>query len=155
MRKAMAGGVLILAAGLVGGAAFYGSVFYEQPLAKGELFEALVQASEGGEDNLTEVFAPFVAADAPLDDRVAPLLANGFRCDLRPANVEGSTMLVCRRPLEGSRYCQGFFYFSYETASGEIIETLGSAYDARGRANSFGLCDNNREAFLELPAEGV
>lgn len=151
MRKAMAGGVLILAAGLVGGAA----VFYEQPLAKGELFEALVQASEGGEDNLTEVFAPFVAADAPLDDRVAPLLANGFRCDLRPANVEGSTMLVCRRPLEGSRYCQGFFYFSYETASGEIIETLGSAYDARGRANSFGLCDNNREAFPELPAEGV
>ncbi|RDE07642.1 hypothetical protein DVH29_15620 [Pelagibacterium lacus] len=146
----MIGSVLIAAAGLVGAAVLYGSVFHEVPLAKGALFEALVEASEGGEDNLTEVFAPFVAADDPLEDRVPPLLANGFRCDMRPASVEDSTMLVCRRPLEGTRYCQGFFYFAYQTASGEIIETLGSTYDARRRANAWGQCDNNREAFFEL-----
>lgn len=85
---------MILAAGLAGGTAFYGSVFHEEPLAKGELYAALMQASEGGEDYLTEIFTPFVAADAPLEDSVPPLLANGFRCDLRPSNVEGSTKIA-------------------------------------------------------------
>ena len=97
MRRAMIGSVLIAAAGLVGAAVLYGSVFHEVPLAKGALFEALVEASEGGEDNLTEVFAPFVAADGPLEDRVPPLLANGFRCDMRPAMRSRQSSTPTRR----------------------------------------------------------
>lgn len=150
MHKTALAMVAVAAVGLAG-AALYGFVLREEPLARGDLVEALLQ--EPDEARLTEVYARFVPVDTSLDRQAPILLANGFRCSIRPAEVEGSTYLTCDRPLEGTGYCSGFQYFSYQTRAGEIIDVLGSAFETRRNRNIFGRCEENRRKFFELAAE--
>lgn len=146
-------GVLVAVVAGLGLLFFYNSVLREPSLPEGALFLALVEAAEQEQEDLGPVFARFVPPDAPLTERIEPLAANGFSCALRPAYVEGSTILTCLRPLAGRGFCKGFNYFSYQTATGEIIETVGTSFEARGRANMFGQCENNRSAFLHPTGE--
>lgn len=151
MRKIVLTIVAVAAVG-VAGAAFYGLAPREEPLARGDLVEALIE--EPDEDRLTDVFARFVPAAASLDLQATVLLANGFRCAISPAHVEGNSYLTCDRPIEGTGYCRGFRYYSYQTKAGEIIETLGSAFDGRRDSNMLGRCDGARQHFLAL-ADGI
>lgn len=147
MRKTV---LTIVAAAAVGlfGAGFYGLVLREEPVATGELVEALLE--EADENKLTEVFAGYVPIEAGLEQQAAVLIANGFRCGVRPSNVEGSRYLTCDRPNEGTGYCRGFQFFSYQTKAGEIIEVLGSAFDGERHRNILGRCENFRQNFFEL-----
>ncbi len=138
---------IVAAAGLAG-AGFYGFVWGEEPLARGELVEALLQ--EADESKLTEVFARFVPVEAGFDRQAAVLIANGFRCGIRPANVEGSSYLTCDRPIEGTGYCRGFQFYSYRTDAGGIIDVLGSAFDGERHRNILGRCENFRQSFFAL-----
>lgn len=80
------------------------------------------------------------AAERPLeagfDQQAAVLIANGFRCGIHPANVEGSSYLTCDRPIEGTGYCRGFQFYSYQTEAGEIIEVP----DPPSMASATGTC---------------
>ena len=60
---------------------------------------------------------------------------------------------TCDRPVEGSGYCRGFRYYSYQTGRCEIIETLGSAFDRGRDRNILGRCEGLRQHFLELAAD--
>ncbi|WP_108397510.1 hypothetical protein [Devosia submarina] len=150
MRKTVLTIVAVAGVGLVG-AGFYGLVLHEEPLATGELVEALLE--EANENKLTEVFARFVPIEAGFEQQAAVLNANGFRCGVRPAYVEGNTYLSCDRPVEGTGYCRGFRYYSYQTRTGEIIETLGSAFDRRRDRNLLGRCEEIRQHFYALANE--
>lgn len=147
MRETVLIMVAVAAAGLAG-AGVYGFVLREEPLATGELVEALLQEPE--ENKLTEVFARFVPVEAGLDQQANVLMANGFRCGIRPSNVEGSRYLTCDRPIEGTGYCRGFQFFSYQTKAGDIIEVLGSDFDGKRHRNMLGQCENFRQNFFEL-----
>lgn len=133
--------------GLVG-AGFYGMVLHEDPLAAGALMEALL--AEASENKRTEVFARFVPVTAGFDQQVAVLNANGFRCGVRPAYVEGNTYLSCGRPVEGTGYCR---HYSYQIRTGEIIDTPGSAFDRERDRNSLGRCEEHRQHFFALADE--
>lgn len=137
-----------LAALALAGAAIYGLALREEPLARGELVSAI--QAQPDDDRLTEVFARFVPAGAGLSDQASVLYENGFRCAVQPATVEGARYLTCDRPLEGTGYCQGFRYYAYQTATGEIIDVLGSAYNARRDQNFFGRCEEARQHFFTL-----
>lgn len=150
MRKTVLTMVAVAAVGLAG-AGVYGFVLREEPLATGELVEALLQESE--ENKLTDVFARFVPVEATLDQQIPVLVANGFRCGINPAYVEGSSYLSCDRPIEGSGFCSGFRYFSYQTRTGEIIETLGSAFNRERDRNVVGRCEDLRQHFFALAAD--
>lgn len=150
MRKTVLTIVAVVAVGLAG-VGFYGLVLREEPLATGELVEALLE--EANENKLTEVFARFVPVAAGFDQQAAVLIANGFRCGINPANVEGSSYLSCDRPVEGTGYCRGFRYYSYQTRAGEIIETLGSAFDRERDRNLLGRCEELRQHFYALADE--
>lgn len=150
MRKTVLTIVAVAALGLVG-AGFYGLVLHEEPLATGELVEALLE--EANENKLTEVFARFVPIEAGFDQQAAVLNANGFRCGIRPANVQGNSYLSCDRPVEGTGYCRGFRYYSYQIRTGEIIETLGSAFDRKRDRNLLGRCEEVRQHFYALADE--
>jgi hypothetical protein len=147
MRKS---GLIIaaLAVAALAGVGLYGFVLREEPLPRGELFDSL--RAETDDDRLTEVFARFVPVEAGFDEQSAILFQNGFRCGVVPASVEGSRYLSCDRPIEGTGYCQGFRYFSYEAAAGEIIETLGSAFDNQRDRNLLGQCEEARQHFFAL-----
>jgi len=131
--------------------AVYGLVLREEPLARSQLVEALLQAPD--ENRLTDVFARFVPVKASLDEQVPALVASGFRCGINPANVDGSTYLTCDRPIEGTGYCRGFRYYSYQTATGEIIDVLGSAFDRTRDRNVLGRCEDLRQHFFALTNE--
>lgn len=152
-RKA---GVAILLVAIIAGvvtASYLALAPREEPLPSGPLTQALL-AYEGDETrraDLDSIFARFVSPTAPLKDRVPTLIANGFRCSLAAANVDGSTILSCTRPTEGTGYCRGFIYYAYETATGEILETRGTNFEADRNADRSGQCDNNRSSFLALP----
>lgn len=150
MRKQALILVALVAAGLAGGA-YFGLIAREAPLASGELVEALLRETD--EHRQTEVFARFVPVAAPLEQQVPVLLDNGFRCGIEPAYVEGNSQLSCDRPIEGTGYCRGFRYFSYQTRTGEIIETLGSAYDRQGDRNWLGRCEGLRQHYYTLADE--
>jgi hypothetical protein len=64
--------------------------------------------------------------------------------------VEGSSYLTCDRPIEGTGYCRGFQFYSYQPEAGEIIEVLGSAFDGERHWNMLGQCENFRQSFFEL-----
>jgi hypothetical protein len=150
MRRTVLAIRIVAAIGLAG-AALYGLVFHEESLARGDLVEALLE--EPDEDRLTAVFARFVPVDASLDQQLPLLLAEGFRCGIAPGGFEGSSYLTCDRPVEGSGYCRGFRYYSYQTGRGEIIETLGSAFDRGRDRNILGHCEGLRQHFFELAAD--
>ena len=145
-RTAFAIGI-VAAIGLAS-AGLYGFAGGEEPLARGELVEALLE--EADESKLTEVFARFVPVEAGFDQQAGVLIANGFRCGIRSANVEGSSYLTCDRPIEGTGYCRGFQFYSYQTEAGEIIEVLGSAFDGERHRNMLGRCENFRQNFFDL-----
>lgn len=130
---------------LVLGGLGYWYFLHEEQRLTGPLTEALLEVREPGErrQELDAVFARFVPEDAPLAERVPTLAANGFECSLRPANVAGSTILTCIRPTEGSRNCEGFLYYGYETAAGEIIETMGTTFFVSEARRVLGRCDAN------------
>ncbi len=138
----------IVAAVALAGAVFYGFVLREESLARGALVEALLE--EADENKLTAVFARFVPLEAGFGQQAAVLIANGFRCAIRPANVAGSSYLTCDRPIEGTGYCRGFQFYSYQTEAGEIIEVLGSAFDGERHRNMLGRCENFRQSFFDL-----
>lgn len=141
--KAIVG--IIAAAGIGAGGLFAASMV-ELPIAEGELSTALLSSSQD-EAALTAVFARFLASEPRLEDRQAVLERNGFRCRIKSAQVEGSRYLTCLRPMEGTGYCKGINYYSYETAEGEIIETLGSSFDATGKKNFLGQCTTARQEY--------
>jgi hypothetical protein len=118
----------------------------EQNLARGELYEALVASPEDA-NALTAVFARFVPTEADLEEQAPVLEANGFRCDIVPASVAGSRYLTCVRPIEGSGFCRGLQFYSYQSGAGDIIEVLGSAYNSERDRGFLGSCDDSRQRF--------
>lgn len=152
MRKAAVTMAAIVVTGLVG-AGLYAFVLHEEPLARGDLFQALVEEDSDDARELTDIFARFVPAAADLKEQAPVLLANGFRCSIHAANVGGSSYLTCDRPIEGTGYCRGFRYYSYLSRNGEIIETLGSVFNSERRRNILGRCKDNRQAFFDMAAD--
>jgi hypothetical protein len=140
--------VATLAVVALAGVGLYSLLLREEPLPRGDLIDALLEETEN--NRLTEVFARFVPAEAGFEEQAAVLLANGFRCGVVPASVEGSRYLTCDRPIEGTGYCQGFRYYSYQSATNEVIETLGSAFDGNRNRNFLGRCDDARQNYYAL-----
>lgn len=136
----------IVVATALGGTGLYLST-REHPVATEELSEALL-ATPSDASALTAIFSRVLTSDMDLRDRQATLEENGFRCSIEAANVEGSRYLRCLRPTRNTSYCQGIKYYAYETLDGEIIETLGSAYDASGDRNVLGQCTGPRDEYL-------
>lgn len=126
----------------------------EPAIAAGPLSDALVAARDPQERNqiFDEVFARFVPPDAPLEERIPVLLANGFACDLSESDlVAGNHILFCARPVPDTAFCEGFTYYAYEAADGRIVETQGVGYETgNGRKNLFGICGDNRRRYLDL-----
>lgn len=145
MRKTTMTIAIVVAAAL-GGTCLYLSI-REHPVATEELSQALL-ATPSDASALTAVFSQFLTADMDLSDRQATLAENGFRCSIETANVEGSRYLRCLRPTQNTGYCQGINYYAYETLDGEILESLGSAYDASGERNVLGQCNGPRDEYL-------
>ncbi len=140
MRNAVIIVVLLLAcAAIYGGWRFW---FHEEPRATGPLAaELLAHVAKGGDAReLTDTIDAHIPRQTKLDARMAVLQRNGFDCAIRPARVAGSQELSCRRPIEGQHYCQRINYFAYQTAAGEIIESLAALYEVNNRDKLFGRC---------------
>jgi hypothetical protein len=144
MGKTMVTLAIVAVLGLGGAGLYLGT--RESSAAVGELSEALLRVPSDA-TALTAVFSQYLPADMALSERQALLDKNGFRCSVEAANVEGSRYLRCLRPTQNSGYCQGINYYAYETADGEIIETLGSPYDANRERNLLGQCDGPRQEY--------
>src|SRR5690606_11993296 len=102
MRYAVTIALAVVLLGL-GAFAIHRAFVYEEPMLSGPLTADLLAAREPEtrRQDLGAVFAQFIPEDAALAAREPVLVANGFNCFLRPANVEGNTMLSCVRPVEG------------------------------------------------------
>ena len=133
------GAALFVIAASVAGYLYW---FHEEPRSSGALTEALLAHVDPNEPRqiLDEVAASHFAAEAPITERQAILEENGFDCVIRPANIEGNEILSCRRPIEGTRYCNGFNFYAYQSAAGEIIESLMSAYRVPDQDKAWGRC---------------
>ena len=118
---------------------------HEEPRATGSLAEALLARvdPDEGEQNLDEVANAFFGDQAPIAERRAILETNGFDCVISPANVAGSEILSCRRPIEGRHYCDRFNIYVYQTAAGEIVESLVSTYRVSQQDKILGRCPYN------------
>lgn len=137
--------VLITALVLVGLAAMYGSYrywVYEEPRATGPLAEELLARFDPDDRGqiLDDVIDAHIDPAALLVERRATLEANGFDCVIRPALVAGSEIISCRRPIEGRHYCDRINYYAYQTAAGEIIESLASTFRVADSDKIFGRC---------------
>lgn len=130
---------LVLFAALAGGFFYW---FYEGPRATGPLSQALLERFDPTErrEVVNDVFAAHMNVGAPIVEQRAILESNGFDCIIGPSRAPGSQMLSCRRPVEGRRYCDQVNYFAYETAAGEIIESLGSTFRVRNQDRVLGRC---------------
>ena len=144
MRKIIVALGIVMVVGLSGTGLYLGT--REDLVATGRLSEALLRASPDASE-LTAVFSQYLPADMALSNRQALLDENGFACSVESAEVEGSRYLRCLRPTQSTGYCQGINYYAYESASGEIIETLGSPYDASRERNLLGRCDGPRQEY--------
>lgn len=84
--------------------------------------------------------------------------ANGFDCFISPDRVNGSAYLSCRRPVEGRRYCDRHFYYSYQNATGETIERLTIVQTIDARDAILGRCSYepfpDDEDVLRFPHNG-
>lgn len=126
-------------------AAGYGGYRYwlhEEPRAMGPLARALIERFDPDQNQqpLDDVIDAHIDPQAPIAERMAVLEENGFDCALRPAQVAGNEILSCRRPIEGQRYCDRIHYYAYQTAAGEIAESVASTYRVSEQDRSFGRC---------------
>lgn len=91
-----------------------------------------------------QVFNDIVAAHvdiaAPVTEQLSTFENNGFDCAISPVPETGAKMLNCRRPVDGRRYCDLFRYLAYETADGEIIESLAHSFTIPSRERTLGHC---------------
>lgn len=130
---------LVLAAAALGVYRFW---FYEEERAAGPMARDLVAAFVPSRrpQALDDVAARHIDPQADIVQRQSLLRENGFDCVIRPANVRGSRILSCRRPVDGSRYCHGFGYYAYETAAGEIIDNIAYSYSVDPQDRVLGRC---------------
>lgn len=138
---------------LIAAGAFWGyqAVFSEPTLASGPLVAALKQAREPKQarQNLDAVYDSHIANTLPIDERLPMLEAEGFRCRINTSDlIEGNRFLTCQRPLEGEGFCEGFSYYVYETAAGEIMDRTGTDYYVEPRSRDWnGRCSANEERY--------
>ena len=118
---------------------------HEEPRATGPLADALLARFDPNEDGqiLDAVANDFFGDQAPIADRRVILETSGFDCIIRPANVAGNEILSCRRPIEGRHYCDRFNFYAYQTAAGEVVESLVSTYRVAQRDRILGRCPYN------------
>lgn len=122
-----------LIAVLVSGAAYTGYHAWnaEPAMASGPLVLALKESRASGErrNNLNAIYDEFIDNTLAIDQRVPLLEAEGFVCTISASNLlPENRILSCQRPLEGTRFCEGFLYYVYEAATGEILDRSGTDY---------------------------
>ena len=114
----------------------------EEARATGPLAEALLAHFDPNEDEqiLDDVANDFFGRQTSIADRRAILETEGFDCVIRPANIAGNEILSCQRPIEGRLYCDRFNFYAYQTAEGEVIESLMSTHRMAQQDRILGRC---------------
>nr|WP_314261630.1 hypothetical protein [uncultured Devosia sp.] len=130
---------LFLLAAAVGGFFYW---FYEAPRASGPLSQALLERFDPseGQQVVNDVLAAHMDVGAPVDEQRTTLESNGFDCATSLVHETGAQLLTCRRPIEGRRYCDSVRYVAYETAVGDIIQSLGATTRVSNRDRMLGRC---------------
>lgn len=136
-------------------AALYVGFFMKNPervFLSGPLVEALKEARIDGQrrTDLNVIFDSFVPNTLTLEERVPLLKAEGFGCSIgvwRPN--QDDRYLTCERPLEGTKFCEGFLYFVYETTDRRINLRNGTDYFVNeSDRDEDGRCRFNEERYL-------